>query len=238
LPETPDARVATVVETPSEPSRLFDLSARAAGSLALASVAVILLGSLATATAYTGYAGEGYSPLNHFISELGETTASRLALVFNSGLVIGGAGLGSFLMILARYVTGRYRPALMLAGAVAGLSGILVGIFPMDTHAAHRVVSGMFFCTGWIVVSIFSLWLVRRRPASFPTVLLLPGAVSIATFVTFLAVYSTYRPLDPNAHILARPALWKVPLLEWASLLSLLFWFACVAISLIRRRAD
>jgi hypothetical protein len=57
-------------------------------------------------------------------------------------------------------------------------------------------------------------------------------------FVAFIAVYATYHPADPNAHILVRSEVWTVPLLEWASLLSLLAWLACVAASLLRDPAD
>lgn len=58
--------------------------------LGLGSVGVILLGMVVAALPYRGYAGEGYSPLNHFISELGEIAASRLAWAFNLGIVLGG----------------------------------------------------------------------------------------------------------------------------------------------------
>ena len=155
--------------------------------------------------------------------------------MFNAGIVIGGVGLGLFLLILSRRLTGRYRPALLLAGIVAGTSGTLVGIFPMDTHAVHRLVSGVFFCTGWIVVAVFSVWLARHPQSGFPRRLLVPGAISVAIFFVFLAVYSTYRPIDPDAPILERSAIWTVPLLEWASLLSLLAWFVCVSLVLVRR---
>ena len=199
-------------------------------------MAAILLGALVTAISYVGYAGEGYSPLNHFISELGENAQSRLAPVFNAGIVIGGVALGLFLLILARHLTGRYAPALELAGVVAGASGALVGVFPMDAHAVHRLVSGLFFCTGWIAVAILSAWLLRHPRSKFPRWLLLPGAISIAADFVFLAVYSTYRPIDPDANILGREAIWTVPLLEWASLLSLLAWFVCVSLVLLRQR--
>ena len=63
----------------------------------------------------------------------------------------------------------------------------------------------------------------------------MPGATCVVVFMAFVAVYSTYRPLDPNAHILDRPTVWTVPLLEWASLLSLLAWFVCVSLVLARR---
>jgi Protein of unknown function (DUF998). len=217
------------------PESVTDEGAGTTGWLGLGAAGIILLGALATAIPYVGYAGEGYSPLNHFISELGEVAVSRLAVVFNAGIVIGGIGLGLFLMILSRRLTGRYRPALVLAGIVAGVSGTLVGLFPMDTHATHRLVSGVFFCTGWIVAAIFSAWLMRHPASGFPRWLVVPGAACVAVFMAFLAVYSTYRPLDPNAHILERPTVWTVPLLEWASLLSLLAWFVCVSLVLVHR---
>jgi hypothetical membrane protein len=211
------------------------VSARVKGALGLGATAVILLGALATALPYVGYAGEGYSPLNHFVSELGETAQSRLALAFNTGIVVGGIGLGSFIMILSRGLTGRYRPAIMLAGIVAGVSGTLVGIFPMDTHALHGLVSGIFFSTGWIVVAVFTTWLLRHPRSGFPRPLAVPGFLAVAVSFAFLAVYSTYRPVDPYAHILVRSQIWAVPLLEWAALLSLLFWFVCVSVALTRR---
>jgi hypothetical membrane protein len=212
--------------------------ARAAGFLGLVATAAIILGALIAAVPYVGSSGEGYSPLNHFISELGQTSQSQMAPVFNAGLVAGGVGLGLFLLILSRRLTGRFRPALLIAGMITGASGALVGIFPMDTHAAHRLFSGVFFCTGWVVVAVFSLWLGRRRPPGFPLRLLVPGAISIAVSFAFLAVYSTYLPIDPDARIVDRGAIWDVPLLEWASLLSLLAWFVCVSLVLARQKAD
>jgi len=32
--------------------------------------------------------------------------------------------------------------------------------------------------------------------------------------------------------------MWTVPLLEWASLLSLLLWFVCLSAVLVRQKAD
>jgi len=65
--------------------------ARAAGFLGLVATAAIILGALIAAVPYVGSSGEGYSPLNHFISELGQTSQSQMAPVFNAGLVAGGA---------------------------------------------------------------------------------------------------------------------------------------------------
>ena len=206
------------------------------GILGIASVGIILVGMLATAAAYRGYAGEAYSPLNHFISELGEVAASRLAWLFNLSLVIGGVGLGTFLLLLAGRLTGRYRTALIVAGLSAGVSGTLVGVFPMDYHLTHRLVSDVFFLTGWLVAAIFSLWLWTGPGAGFTRWLLAPGLAVGTVFLTFIAVYSTYHPVDADARLVDRPDVWMVPTLEWAALLTLLAWFVCISVVLLRER--
>ena len=212
------------------------VTSRRHGVLGLASVGIILVGMLATAAAYRGYAGEAYSPLNHFISELGEVAASRLAWLFNLSLVVGGVGLGTFLLLLAGRLTGRYRTAFIVVGLSAGASGTLVGVFPMDYHLTHRVVSDVFFLTGWLVAVIFSLWLWTGPGAGFTRWLLAPGLVVGTVFLTFIAVYSTYHPVDADARLVDRPDVWMVPTLEWAALLTLLAWFVCVSVVLLRER--
>lgn len=216
--------------------RAAPASGRTVGLLGLGSIAVMFGTSVTTAAAYSGWTGESYSPLNHFISELGEVGTSRLALVFNLGILLGSLGLGLFFMLLSRRLTGRYRAAMVVAGILAGVSGSLVGVFPMDTHALHRATSGIFFTTGWLVAAIFSQWLLAAPRPGFSRLLLVPGGLAVMTFAAFLAVYTTYRPADQDAHILARAAVWSVPLLEWAALLSLLLWIACVSIALLASR--
>jgi hypothetical membrane protein len=210
------------------------VTSRGAGLLGLASVATILAGMAFTAMAYRGYAGESYSPLNHFISELGEVAASRFAWLFNLGLVVGGLGLGAFLLLLAVRMAGGYRTAFMAAGVVAGVSGTLVGVFPMDYHAPHRLVSMVFFLSGWLVAVIFSVWLARTRTSGLPRWLAALGPLVGAVFLAFIAVFATYHPADAYARLVDRPDVWAVPALEWAALLSLLAWFVCVSLVLLR----
>jgi hypothetical membrane protein len=207
--------------------------------LGLASVGVILLGMIVAALPYQGHAGEAYWPLNHFVSELGETPQSRLAWVFNLGLVVGGSGLGLFLLLLAQRLAGLHRTALTIVGTIAGASGALVGVFPMNLHGVHGLVALTFFLTGWIVTAIVSAWILAGRRPSLPRWLIVPGAIVMAVSWVFVAVYSTYRPANPSGPIANRPdGLWAVTSLEWASLLTLLAWFVCVSIALLREPAD
>jgi hypothetical membrane protein len=212
----------------------IDTGPRVAGGLALGSTAVILAGALATGLGYSGPAGEAYSPLNHFISELGQVSQSRLAPVYDAGIVMGALGLGLFLAILSRHLTNRFRSAMLAAAAIAGASGMLTGLLPMDIQPAHQTASAVFFLTGWTVAATFSVWLLGRPRPGFSRWLLLPGLGCIPFFVAFVAVYAAYRPADPYAPILLRSAIWAVPLLEWAALLSLLAWVLAVALVLVR----
>lgn len=223
------------MERSDRTSTAFAVTPRRVGWLGLGSIGVILVAMAITAIPYRGYAGEAYSPLNHFVSELGEIAASRLAWVFNLGIVVGGAGMGVFLILATRELTGRYRTALTMAAVVAGVSGSLVGVFPMDYHATHRVVSDAFFLSGSAVAVIFTSWLAAGPRSNFPRLLLAPGCFAISVLAAFVAVYSTYHPADPDARILDRAAVWSVPLLEWASLISLLLLLVSVAVTLVRR---
>lgn len=225
----------------SHPAHALSVSVtpRKLALLGLVSAGVILLGMAVAALSYRGRLGEAYSPLNHFISELGEISVSRLAWAFNLGIVAGGIGLGTFLLLLADRLDGRFKTGFLAVSAVAGVSGTLVGVFPMDYLSTHRIVSDVFFLTGGLVAGVFSLWLLTARRPGFARWLLVPGGEVVAVFVTFIAVYSTYHPADPDGPILNRPAgLWDVPFLEWASLLSLLVWVACVSIDLLRQRTE
>jgi hypothetical membrane protein len=217
----------------------FSVTPRRLALLGLISTSLILLGMAVAAFAYRGRLGEAYSPLNHFVSELGEISVSRLAWAFNLGIVGGGIGLGTFLLLLAGRLDGRLRIAFVAVGAAAGVSGTLVGVFPMDYLSTHRIASNVFFLTGGLVAAVFSVWLLTARRPGFSRWLLLPGGEVVVVFVTFIAVYSTYHPANPDGPILNRPeGFWSVPSLEWASLLSLLIWVCCVSIDLLRQRTD
>jgi hypothetical membrane protein len=194
---------------------------------------------VATAMAYRGAAGEAYSPLNHFISELGEIAVSRLAWAFNLGVVLGGASLGLFVLVLAQRLGGRSRMALSAAGLAAGAFGATVGIFPMDYHQTHRIVSELFFLTGWLIPAIFSLSLLTAPRPGFSHWLLAPGSAVVAVSLTFIAIYSTYRPANPDGPIVDRPAgFWSVPFFEWASLVSIIVWLVCVSVVLLREHSE
>ena len=78
-------------------------SARFGALSGLLGVVIIIFGTEVAASAYRGRAGETYSPLNHFVSELGHAHVSAEAMLFNVSLVAGNACLVPFTLSRATW---------------------------------------------------------------------------------------------------------------------------------------
>src|SRR6187397_2957825 len=100
------------------------------------SVVLAFLSAVA-ALVYTGTQGEGFSPLNHWISELGEMSVSEMGFLFNVGIFVSGICLAIFMTTLG--VTRRTRLAWLYVpvGILSGVGGAFVGVFPMDSGGPH-----------------------------------------------------------------------------------------------------
>ena len=207
----------------------------------LAGTTIIVLGSIITASAYEGRAGESYSLLNHFISELGEVGVSELARVFNTCLFTGGLGLTVFLLGLAGYLGGRFGLLYGLVGLVTGVSGSLVGVFPMNNLATHVAVASLFFRMGLVATALFSIYVLFVRQDKFPKWTSIPGVLTVSCFISYLTIGILTLPpgrvLALPAHF-KRPDIWLVPLFEWTVFLSVLFWVVVVSLYLYRQQKN
>jgi hypothetical membrane protein len=200
-------------------------------------VAVFLVASVVTAIVYSGRAGEGYSPLNHWISELGELGVSTFAPVFNAGVIIGGVCLIMFMVGLAASRRGWSRFVYGAAGAIAGIGGALVGTFPMNNPAPHDLAALTFFDGAWIAVGLASLDFLLHPDARFPPWL---AGVGVLTVVAFPALLASLTQLLGGAGLSApslRPAVWRAPLMEWVVLGGILTWVWIGGVTWYRAKA-
>jgi hypothetical membrane protein len=201
---------------------------RVTATLGIAAFAAIAVGSGLAAASYTGTAGEDYSPLNHWISELGQPGVSSQAAVFNTGILIGGAGFVAFVFGLAWTSPSRLRWAFGPVGAAAGIGGFFVGVFPMSSADQHVVAASAFFNLGWIFVALASIAFVRHRQRRHPAWLAGVGAVSVVAFIAFLVSLRTdafsRQRMASSGPITDRPDVWIAPILEWATLLLIMVW--------------
>jgi hypothetical membrane protein len=183
--------------------------------------ALFVLASIVAAAGYSGTAGQGFSPLNHWVSELGEVGVSRLALLFNIGLVIGGLALALFIAALGTLRRTRLARFYVPIGVIAGASGALVGVFPMNERGIHIVVAFGFFMLGWVSVGLAS-WDIWRGPdPRFSRWLPALGAVTVALFLLFLAVYVPYLYTGTGDD---RPQVSVATTLEWLVMLGMIGW--------------
>lgn len=189
---------------------------------------VLMIAAVIAALAYSGTAGEAYSPLNHWVSELGERGVSALAPVFNVGLIVGGVSLAVFMTALGLFRRSRWAWLYVPIGIAAGVSGAFVGAFPMNEIAIHRIAALGFFNLGWIAVGLASLDIWRTPDPRFPRWLPALGALTVVIFVVFLSLYipSLSDPADA-----ARPAFALVVVLEWLVLVGIIAWVLVASFS-------
>lgn len=203
-----------------------------AGILAFSTIA---LGSVWAALGYTGTSGESYSPLSHWISELGQEGVSARAAVFNTLLILGGAAYVVFVAGMAVTSPSRLRWAFGPIGAIAGIGGIAVGLFPMNHPSEHVAAASTFFNLGWIFVALASISFLTCREARFPRWLAVVGGASVAAFIAFLVSLRTDEfsraRMASDGPITGRPDVWIAPILEWATLISIMVWVLLAAVA-------
>jgi hypothetical membrane protein len=205
---------------------------------------MILLGSIVSGLAYEGRTGEAYSPLNHFVSELGDAPYAARAWAFNVGLFVGGLLLTAFMLGVAAQMRGWFRYVFGLAGLVTGISGTLVGLMPMSADLdAHLTVAMTFFNVGMVTTVLFSLYVLLSRQGGFSKWMALPGCLTGLSFFSLLYLVEPLVPEDQRGRPLSevletllwnRPTVWQTAIVEWVVVLAVLGWV--LAVSLYLRR--
>ena len=208
---------------------------RTATTAGILSAWTIVFGIGAAWSGYSGTAGEPYNPLNHWISELGQVGVSARASVFNLALVAAGMEFVLFIVGVAQTSPSRLRWAFGPIGAIAGLGGAFVGIFPMNHPTEHVLAASTFFNLGWIAVALASITYVRFPDPRFPRRLVGIGVFTVVAFVAFLVSlrvdeFSRAR-MAATGPIVGRPDVWIAPILEWSVLAGIMTWTLLTALA-------
>lgn len=197
---------------------------------------VILVCSVIPALAYRGKAGERYSIGRHFVSELGELGVSRLARVFNAGLITG-----SFLLLLMLPGVGMSLDSVWgyvatAIGMVAAASCLFVGVFPMNFIKPHTIAAMTYFRAGMATVLVFSIAILVQpvEACIIPLYSLIIGGLAFAAYASFLihagkmAKKQQGNALD-TSEVKERPSFWWMPFLEWLVVIFTILWFLVVS---------
>lgn len=199
---------------------------------------LIIFGScLVAGLAYRGKMGERYSIGSHFVSELGEVGVSRLAWVFNGGLVLGSALL--FLMmpgvgISLKNVWGYLGS---LVGMVAAVGCLFVGLYPMNNIKPHIRAAMVYFRGGLATIFLFGIAVLVQPAATrlVPLSILIIGGLAFVSYVAFLTLLGRSREQGEKNNALdtstmkERPRFGWMPFLEWMVVLLTILWFLVVS---------
>jgi hypothetical membrane protein len=208
---------------------------RSGPAIGVVGSAFFMVAALIAALAYSGTESQGFSPLNHWVSELGEVGVSSLAVVFNIGLIVGGGAFALFMLALGMLRRSRLAWTYAVIGAIAGISCALVGVFPMNQRTIHIVVALGFFVLGWISVALASFDIWRRPDPRFARWLPALGAITVALFLMFLSVYIPYLYTGTGTD---RPQLSPATVLEWLVAVGLIGWVLAASFSWWRYSRD
>jgi hypothetical protein len=197
-------------------------------------LALILLGIIYSAIVYRGRLGERFSPLNHFISELGEVGVNPGARFFNLGLIVGGVLMLPYIVGLGVKLGSWLGWMGMVAGLAATQGVISVGLFPMNNLDPHIKAAQTYFRAGLVMVLLFGLAIVFQ-PAGRNFIPQWANLLSLLTFGVYAVFLLMLKPppesrdpekinsLDPAVRP-ARPRVWLFPIMEWLVFLFTLFW--------------
>jgi hypothetical membrane protein len=202
---------------------------------------VIVLGSLVAALVYCGAQGERYSPLNHYISELGERGVSRWSWSFNLGMIVGGLLVLPCTIGLGLLIPGVWSKLGLVTGVVATIAASLVGVFPMNNIKSHNRAAMTFFRLGLVMIICFTL-AIALQPAGDTVIsrlVALVGLPAIASYSAFL-VYSEVehrasQKADQEAEAVQewiRPRVSLLVVFEWLIFLTTIPWFFAVTLGL------
>jgi hypothetical membrane protein len=203
----------------------------------LIGVVIGLIGVIVPSLVYRGTKGEKYSFLNHYISELGETGVSKLAWVFNLGMILSGICIIVASLSLGLVLPGFWAKAGLVLGVASGAALSLVGVFPMNKMERHFKAAVAFFRGGLLMVLFFSLAIVLQSGENplLPRELGLLGMIPVLAFGVFIGLMWSVRNQDHEALDTAgleRPKVWKFAISEWSIYFSFVVWILMVALVL------
>jgi len=206
-------------------------------TLSYLGLGIASLSFLFTGLAYRGSQGEAYSPLNHFISELGYVGISRLAWVFNLGLILTGLCLLPACISLGLWLPGTLAKISMVFGAVYAISVTFVGVFPMHKIKPHTIAAMTFFWSGLIFILLINL-AIALQPAGqavLPRAYALVGLPAVIAYGTFIYLLSKVNRRADEAlstDDINRPRVWGLAIAEWMTFVTVVIWFVVVALGI------
>ena len=209
-------------------------------SLGFIGSSIVVFSTLLTAFLFRNPNGQPYSFLNQYISELGQPGISKLAPLFNTGLITGGILLAIFMIGLGIYCKSKFTYLVGGIGFISMIGVILVGFFPMNINLAMHLKSAMvFFQGGMITILLFTLFMIFHKKDKKSKYPILPGVVTVLVFLAFLFLPALFNSQHQTllVPLTNRPIFYLQSFLEWIVFFSMIFvWIWSVSRYLLKSK--
>lgn len=200
---------------------------------------LIFAGAIIAAIHYRGRNQETYSPLNHFISELGEVGVSKRAWAFNAGMTSGGILFLPLMIGLGLRLSSVFGWLGAVFGLIAAASATLVGVFSMERLTPHRRAAMTFFRSGLLTVLFFTIAIFAQPTGArgIPLGLNIIGIAALSSYSAFLLTVRSKTDKDENPNYILdpqqqpeSPRVWRSAVLEWCIFFFTLLWFVMAGV--------
>lgn len=194
---------------------------------------ILFAGIVIAAVCFRTPDGAGYSPLNHFVSELGWYRYSRMAWVYNSCLFVSGIMFIPLSWALWRQSRTRLRCIAMVFGICAAIGVCLAAVLPMDIIVPHLYAALIIFLGLLFSVSLFTIAFCLDRKGWMSWTLVAAGILLVAICLVLMALPKhEFVSFIKAPDSFARSRLWLLPFVEWSFFASLFLWALTVAAKL------
>ncbi len=194
---------------------------------------LVLFGLYASASNY--FRPDGYSPANHFISELGLSDASTMAHIFNRSVMSGGILMMIFALGLGNFIgKGKREKVATLVGMIATLAFSGIGYFTAVDHTSHLIVAMIFFGGAMVSILLFSYTIWVDRESGLNVYISFHGVLIAVIYVitVFAPKELLFQSINDPDHFV-RPDIWELSILEWVYCFLILSWIVLVALNMI-----
>ncbi|MGS0674741.1 DUF998 domain-containing protein [Shewanella sp. 0m-4] len=195
-----------------------------------------VLGLVLSIVMFEHFDGQGYSFLNHTLSELGSYGHSRYAVIVNGGLFFGGLCVVLFCLLSLQLGDSVWRYPFFISLGLTYLAFAATGLFPINVYHLHIIAIKYFFIFGCCSLVSYIGFQLMAKEARFSILTQISALVAFVSMSAFLLLPLLSLDLTEgdgafyNEMLLApfRPEMWWPAVVQWIGVATFLTWSALV----------
>ncbi|MGS0680529.1 DUF998 domain-containing protein [Shewanella sp. 125m-7] len=195
-----------------------------------------VLGLVLSIVMFEHFDGQGYSFLNHTLSELGSYGHSRYAVIVNGGLFFGGLCVVLFCLLSLQLGDSVWRYPFFISLGLTYLAFAATGLFPINVYHLHTIAIKYFFIFGCCSLMFYATFQFMSAEPTFSVLSHICGAFAFLSMAAFLLLpllalnltegngeFFNEMLVDPS-----RPEMWWPAIVQWIGVATFLLWSALV----------